>query len=122
MNDQPPPLPSNAPSQVPTPPQQNTLSSQAATVSVVAPFVAIALSIFGQPQVRGHRWGMMILGLTSVLLIVLGLVCGVVGLIGAKRHGYHGILGKAIAGTCICGLLTALMLISIPGLIRAMER
>ena len=32
------------------------------------------------------------------------------------------VAGKAVAGTCICGLLTLLMVISIPGLMRAMER
>ena len=82
----------------------------------------MGISIMLQPQVRGNRWAMMILGLTSVLLIVLGLVFGIVALVATKRHGRRGIFGKAIAGTCICGLLTLLMLISIPGLMRAMER
>lgn len=89
---------------------------------MVAPFVAIGISIFLQPQVRGNRWGMMILGATSMLLIVLGLVFGIVALVGTKRHGRQGIFGKAMTGTCICGILTLLMLISIPALMKAAER
>ena len=113
----------------PTPPQLPTsvrpVSSfprQAATFSMVAPFVAIGISIFLQPQLRGNRWGMMILGVTSMLLIVLGLVLGIVALVGTKRHGRQGIFGKAMTGTCICGILTLLMLISIPALMKAAQR
>lgn len=117
MNE-PPPIPP----QIPVSSPANTFARQAATFSVIAPFIAMGISVALQPQVRGNRWAMIILGLTSVLLIVLGLVFGIVALVATKRHGRHGILGKAIAGTCICGLLTLLMLISIPGLIRAAER
>lgn len=100
----------------------NSFPSQAATFSIIAPLVAIGISIFLQPQVRGNRWGMMIFGAASILLIVLGLVFGIVALVGTKRHGRQGIFGKAVAGTCICGTLTLLMLISIPGLMKAAER
>ena len=115
----PPPLPTSPP-QLPT--SASSFSSQAATFSIVAPFLAIGISMFLQPQVRGNRWGMMILGAASMLLIVLGLVFGIAALIGTKRHGRQGIFGKAITGTCICGILTLLMLASIPGLMKAAER
>jgi hypothetical protein len=57
-----------------------------------------------------------------VLLIVSGLVLGILALIATRRHGRAGIFGKALAGTCINGMLVLAMLISIPGLMKAMER
>lgn len=76
----PPPLPTSPP-QLPTSVRPaSSFPGQAATFSVVAPFVAIGISIFLQPQVRGNRWAMMILGAASMLLIVLGLVFGIVWL------------------------------------------
>ena len=65
---------------------------------------------------------MMILGCTAILLILAGFVLGIVALVQTKKHGKEGIFGKAIAGVCVNGLLIALMLISIPGLIKAVER
>jgi len=97
-------------------------AKQAATFSLFAPLVSIFIGIFGQPQVRGNRAGMMILGLVSVLLIVGGLVLGIAALVSARRHGVQGVRGRAITGTCICGLLTIVMLLSIPGLMLAVKR
>lgn len=65
---------------------------------------------------------MIVLGLTSMLLIISGLVLGIVALIATKRQGRAGIFGKALAGTLINGLLVLAMLSGIPGLIKAMER
>jgi hypothetical protein len=93
---------------------------QAANFSLAAPFVAIGLNIVIGTQVRGNRWAMLIVGLTSVSLIVIGLILGIIAL--AKRNGREGVVGKAIAGTSICGLLTLVILISIPGLIRQIEQ
>lgn len=63
-----------------------------------------------------------ITGSLSVLLILLGFVFGIVALFGVRRHGRKGILGRAIVGVCINGVLIALMAISIPGLMKAAER
>lgn len=65
---------------------------------------------------------MIVLGLTSVSLIVLGCIFGVVALISGKRRGEKGVSGTAMAGTIISGVLTLVMLASIPGLLKAMER
>ena len=120
--DTPPPLPKSPP-QLPTSVRPaSSFPSQAATFSVIAPLIAIGISIVLQPQVRGNRWAMMILGATSMLLIVLGLVFGIVALVGTRRHGRHGIFGKAMTGTCICGILTLLICLSLPGLMRAAQR
>jgi hypothetical protein len=95
---------------------------QAAAFSLVAPLLSFGIGIFLQPQVRGHRIAMIVLSLTSIFLILSGLALGIAALVATKRHGRAGIFGKAITGTCINGLLVLLMLVSIPGLIKAMER
>ena len=90
--------------------------------SLVAPLVAFGISVFGQPQVHGNRIAMIVLGLTSMLLIISGLILGIAALASTKKHGRAGIFGRALAGTCINGLLVLMMLISIPGMMKAMER
>jgi len=120
--DTPPPLPKSPPQLPASVCPASSFPSQAATFSLIAPLIAIGISIALQPQVRGNRWAMMILGATSMLLIVLGLVFGIVALVGARRHGRQGIFGKAMTGTCVCGILTLLILISLPGLMRAAQR
>ena len=109
--DTPPPLPSG-----------NSFPKQAATFSVCAPFLSFAVGIFLQPLVRGERAAVIILGLLSTLLIIVGLILGLVALAATKSHGRTGIFGKAIAGTIINGLLVLLMLASIPGIMKATDR
>jgi hypothetical protein len=113
MNIPPPIIPASSP--------PGALPKQAATFSLVAPFISFAIGIFLPPQVRGSRIGMIVLGLTSILLIISGLILGIVALAATKRHGRVGIFGKALAGTCINGLLVLSMLASIPALRRASE-
>ena len=108
---------SDTPTSVPQP-----FAKQAATFSLLAPLISIFIGIFGQQQVRGNRAAMMILGLASTLLILLGLILGIAALVSSKRHGVQGVRGRAIAGTCICGILTLLMLLSIPVMIRVGQR
>ena len=62
---------------------------------------------------------MIILGGTCTLFILLGFVFGIVALVGMKKHGKKGILGKAVAGVCINGFIIFLMLIAIPTFVRA---
>src|ERR1022692_3247527 len=121
MDTSPPPL-TTPPPIVPASPPTSSFPKQAATFSLFAPSVSFAISIFVQPQVNGIRIAMIILGLTSMLLIIAGLVLGIVALAATKRHGRAGIFGKALAGTCINGLRVLVMIVSIPGLMKAMER
>lgn len=65
---------------------------------------------------------MLVLGLTGTLLILLGFIFGIMALAATRRHGRRGVFGKAIAGTCINGLLILFMLLSIHGLIRAAQQ
>jgi hypothetical protein len=123
MNSQgppPPPIPESEPRATARP--VKTFSNQVATFSVLAPAVAIGISVLLQPQVRGNRWAMMILGFASMLLIVLGFVSGIVGLVSAKRHGQKSAFGRAIVGTCIGGLLTLIILFTLPAAMRAAQR
>jgi hypothetical protein len=117
----PPPIPPVPPIIRQRPPTAS-FASQAATVSIAAPFVGIAVNVFNQSAVRGNPVGMMIVGGTAILLILSGFVLGLVALVQTKRYGGQGILGRAIVGVCINGLLIALMLIGIPGFLKAAER
>lgn len=100
----------------------SSFPQQAAKFSFYAPLVAIFLGFIIQPQVQGNRMAMVVLGLTSTILIIAGLVFGIVALAAIKRHGREGILGRALVGTCINGLLVLAMLIAIPGLIMTMAK
>ncbi len=116
MNPSSPPPVLTPPSIIAAPPPQSSFPKQAATFSLVAPLASFAISIFLQPQVRGIRIAMGILGLVSVMLILVGLVFGILALVATKRHGRAGIYGQALAGTCINGLLVLFILISFPAL------
>lgn len=117
----PPPIPTPPPI-VPTPVSASSFPRQAATFSLFAPLISIAIAIFVQPQVRGIRVAMIVFGLLQMLVITSGLVLGIVALVATKRHGRAGIFGKALAGTCINGLIVLLMLLTIPGLMKAIDR
>ena len=120
MNTPPPIIPQTAPPPLPSAAQtSNSFARQAALFSLLAPFVAIGINIFGHQAVQGNRVGMIVLGGTCTLLILLGFVFGIVALIGMRKHGKKGILGKAITGVCINGVIIFFMLIAIPTFIRA---
>ena len=111
----PPPLPSS---------HQKPFAAQAAQASLLAPLTAVGVSIVVNVGMGNQASPLVkiITGSLCVLLIVLGFVFGIVALSGARRHGRKGILGRAIAGVCINGILIALMAVSIPGFIKMAER
>jgi len=90
--------------------------------SLVALLLAVGIGIFLQPQVRGHRGAMLVLGLTSMLLIITGLVLGIAALVATRRHGRAGIFGRALAGTIFNGLRVVLMLAGMLVLFEAMGK
>ena len=106
---EPPPIPVKAKSSD----EGYYFARQAATFSLAAPLVAMALNWFSRDAVRGNRVGMVIVGGIGVLFIVSGFILGVIALVRTKKCGKEGIFGKAIAGVCINGLFIAAMLISI---------
>src|SRR5690242_6740430 len=54
---------------------------QAATFSLAAPFLAMAVNWFSREAVRGNRVGMVIVGGTGILLIVSGFFFGIIALV-----------------------------------------
>jgi hypothetical protein len=119
----PPPIPTSTPPP-PLPSAKRAPNSirQAALFSVWAPFIGMGVNIFVQAPLRGNRMALAIVGGTAMLLIFSGFIAGIVALVGTKKHGKEGIFGRAIAGICINGVLMALMLLSIPGLMKAAQR
>ena len=118
----PPPIPAPQPPLIPRPSAGAARAQQMALFSVLAPAVGIGINVAVGPAVHGDRLAMLVVGLAATLLILAGFVLGIVALFSTRKHGRKGILGKAIAGICINGLLIAFMLISIPFLMQAGER
>jgi len=108
----------------PLPPGKKPFAFQAAQASLFAPLVAIGLSMVANVGMGSQATPLarMIVGSVSSLFILLGFGLGIIALTGVRRHGKKEIFGRAIAGICINGILIALMIVSIPGLMRAAER
>lgn len=117
----PPPLPASSVTPLPSTPAGGP-ARNAAICSLLAPVFSIFIAIGVQPQVHGNRLAMIILGVLQMSLILLGFVSGIWAWRRTKRVGRQGIYGKAVCGTCVNGLLILLLLLSIPGLHRAMAR
>ena len=122
MNTPPPIVPQTPPPLIPIAPSANSFARQAALFSLLAPFVSIGINIFGHQAVQGNGVAMILLGGTCTLLILAGFVLGIVALVGTRKRGTKGILGKAIAGICINGIIIFFMLIAIPVFMKAAER
>jgi hypothetical protein len=121
MNSLPPIIPSPPPL---LPTAKKPFAFQAAQASLLAPLTAVGVSIVVNVGMGNQATPLakIITGSLCVLLIVLGLVFGIVALFGVRRHGSKGILGRAVAGVCVNGILIAFMAISIPGFMKAAER
>jgi hypothetical protein len=117
--DAPPIIPIKPPS---LPAAKKPFVFQAAQASILAPAISIVTSIIinsgGQlpPLARG------IAGISCILLILLGFIFGIIALFGIRRYGKRGILGRAIAGLCINGILIVFMIASIPMYKKMAER
>jgi len=118
--DKPPTI--TAPPPVPSDPAKRRNWEQAAMFSLAAPFAGMAISVFGQGVTHGDRLAASILGCTSMFLILAGLVLGILALVKTKRYGKKGIFGRALGGTLINGGLIVIMLLLLPGLMKAMQR
>lgn len=119
--DAPPIIPSKPP---PLPTVKKPFAAQAAQASFLAPIIAFGIGIFvnmGQGGKMSPLVGI-ITGSVCTILILLGFIFGILALVGIRRHGKKGILGRAIAGLCINGFLIAFMIISIPMYKKMAER
>jgi len=113
----PPPLP-------PSKPVRKPFAFQAAQASLLAPLTAIGIGILVNVGMGAQRSPLagIITGSISILLVVLGFIFGILALFGIRRYGKKGILGRAIAGVCINGIIIALMIFSIPMYKKMAER
>jgi hypothetical protein len=72
-----------------------------------APIVNIAVDAADAFGLDPERVTNHIVGSTGLLLLPVGFVLGIIALVQTKRHGKHGIFGKAIAGLIINGFFIA---------------
>jgi hypothetical protein len=121
MNTVPPIIPQQPP---PLPSAKKTFVFQAAQASLLAPAIALGLGIVVNVGMSGQLPPLagIIVGSINIVLILLGFIFGIIGLVGVRRYGKKGILGRSIAGICINGILIALMIISIPRYKKMAER
>ncbi len=115
------------PPRIPGPPEKPLHGSsdfprQAAMFSLAAPFVGIGINLVTTLLARENRWALFIAGLSSVGLIVSGLVLGIIALARNRKSQLAGVTPRAVGGVCICGFLILLMAAGLPGLRRAVEK
>lgn len=106
------PRPTTPPPAIPQPPPRmpdtGSFSRQAALASVLAPAIAVGVTMMTSSPTQGSAVGKLIAGLTGTVLIVAGLVLAILALVGVRQHGRKGILGRSIAGL----LINAVLLVS----------
>ena len=99
---------------IPSEPRKS-IFHQAATTSVIAPLIAIGVSIVSSAgraslDPQSQRTVAFISGIAASIIILIGLISGIVALFGIPRHGKKGILRKALCGIIIPLLLFGLAL------------
>jgi hypothetical protein len=108
----------------PTPPKTTSFSHRVATLSWVCPIITIiifVLLIFGRQIVA--RKAIALVASSALWLLVIGLILGIVALFGISKHGTKGILGPAIVGIIINGLLISFVVTNfITSRARAMQQ
>lgn len=119
--DEPPIISSKPP---PLPLAKKPFAAQAAQASFLAPIIAFGIGILVNIGNAGHTSPLVgiITGSVCTILILLGFVFAIIALLGIRHHGKKGILGRAIAGLCINGILIAFIIISIPMYKKMAER
>jgi hypothetical protein len=94
----------------PPAPTKKPFAYQAAQVALWAPLIALFIGIGANSALRNTsgassdsmtRIAWIIVGGFNLLLLLLGLVMGIVALVGASRHKFKGIVGRAVAGIVI---------------------
>ena len=99
-----------------------TFYHRAATYSLVAPFLAFALTLFlqasGVPTITQTRSQALVRSIVLGSILLSGAICGIVSLFGIRKHGTSGILWRAIIGLLTFSLLVAA---AIPAYIKTRE-
>jgi ABC-type molybdate transport system permease subunit len=118
----------DAPPVIPQPPPlplaKKPFAFQAAQASLLAPLFSVGVGVVVNVGMGNQATPLakLITGCLSVLLILSGFILGIVALLGTRRYGKKGIMGRAVAGICINGVIIAFMIISIPTYMKAAER
>jgi hypothetical protein len=88
-------------------------TKQAAKASWIASLIAGGVMIFGNSVVRsaGSSTGTLIFGGVVILLFLVGIILGIVGVFGVKKHGVMSTLVPGLIGILINGGLLALLLV-----------
>src|SRR4051794_635144 len=93
----PPPIPGNEA-------RAQNFGVQASRFSLYAPLVALGLGLCTMSTHEYRPVGIFI-GVLNLVLIFAGFVLGIVALCTIRKYGSKGILGRAIGGLVLCGLL-----------------
>ena len=103
------PTPSHLPPPIPETPGKS-FARRAARFGLLASLLAILVSAAGALSVSNTRSSVIpiIAGSAGLLLVVAGLIMGILGLSGVRKHGPRGILGTGITAVAINGLLLIL--------------
>lgn len=106
------------------PPGKKPFAIQAAQASMWAPLVAVGVSFAVNAGMANQLTpaAKIITGSVCTLLIVFGFALGVIALFGVRCHGSKGILGRAIAGVCINGILIAVIVTTIVSFMNSSAR
>lgn len=112
----------------PAMPARRSLFHQAAKYSLYAPIAALLLGMTGNivlddlSETGFARLGGLAIGVFNIFLILSGFAAGIVALFGIGRHGAKGIVGPAVPGMLISGILILFMALATPALLRAVEK
>ena len=98
-------------------PEKKSFSQQAAEFSVVAPFVVFVIGMVTKGL--NSRSSAILLASIQGLMLIAGIALGIVALLGIKKHGKEGIIGKAISGIV---LNLAVISLIVAGILKARER
>ncbi len=114
----------NTPPPLPKYSATTSLFHKAATASILAVPLSIAITMFTgagtarfDPETR--RVISMVIGIISGVILIMGLVAGVIALFGMSKYGTKRILWKAVVGTVMPVLL---ILLAIPAVMGATKR
>ena len=98
------------------PPVPRQFPRYLATFSILTPVVVVLIVILEFMGVKSHganpsRFKILgIIALFQIALLALGFCLGIITLVLLRRHEREGVLGKAVVGTCVNGLLVLLVL------------
>jgi hypothetical protein len=98
--------------------QENPFAKRAARYSIYAPIAAVLLNWLSNSVGMETAQMKLIIGSIIIALFIIGLVMAVIALIGMRKHGKKGILGYAVAGLLINGLVIAGTITLIPALTK----